>query len=1531
MAETTSRGKASTGSRGITPLPPGAPKLSTAFKNPGEEECTVIDVADSFPSDDGWWTPPVHGEDVECLRNNSQLEELEEIRLQDPESFLVFLKAHGCYIRDQDFLSCFETEEGLQPLFKRRDNRRTAGLFGVDPPGPDHDDYVLLMKTSLKTFFNLDWEWGHLVSVLMSSEEGELLERHLNAIPEDLGKLKREFKACNEEAGNAVRCSDWKTACQCYEDCLRILVCMEKGLWTRIQTWLLLCVCIPLVHMYQLWLKNYPKCIAIYDRILQQLNQEDTDGSEGDGSLGQLYYILVWHRRLVLFEWSHSLDTKADGDQGRRLLSLYVRSKAFNVVAVQNKEAQGFDHLMIMTNKWGRQSNLKSGEGDMRIAFCFNLQHLFKISQQLFAERVKWTREKWVWINPIDVDQESKIRWKIEDIEALYLFNMADEGLDDIELLRKEIAQLEGCKIQKQIFECSIAHWEAKFCMNSDPVRAEQLVRKADSYITKLDNSPDAASNTIATELAQLRAKILHDRVKGRHVLIDSPYGVQERAILNKDLVIPRAEEATELFKMIDSSGCLSKQPGSPSALIQSRMERLRGSHLFWDLYVHKVRRNGQISSTYVSEISEKFDEMIHAFQMSLQMLSHSVHTLQPTRKDEITCHIELGNCYSNAVTFKDPDLKICNDAAQGLKVHRDCHLNTAIQHFQQALVLATSGDSQRLRIITGLGSAHFEKATNLYDRLQEFLLLIPDFLDLILAEDPQSNKSQIRLEQERNCGNFCHLHLHSLTVEPGREVSYAVDQGVKGSKLYREWTKAVPMRRLLQSGTSRVTLHWLIDQLVLIFVEDMLVEVQQSADHLLESLKMDFAIPFDAQEDGHSFAFDKAVWERAESSKIRNTKLQFLYGIGFSVGDVRQIVDIRRAFDAVPEHFQKIIRPEDYHRIVNELKYLRHQGFYPKGLTGVQKGLLWAERGRSRILINQFVVANKLLRDATEMNDLVNLNFTDKKSWRILRAAQLACGDNTVFVEYVYDTYLGGGYIDQVFVYVISKEGEVVLRDIDIGDPQDFQASLKRVHEHMSKPLSSQGSGPTIQTDLEKLYVVFIEPISDLLDGMESEDKLVFALDDVLTNVPFSILLNAETGKYLIESHTISFTPALRVLALCNKRFKSLNQASQRVGPSVALGDPAYKSVRMRLVHTLKEVTKIPDFFKDGSVKVITGPEASISNLLKSANLPVDTVQGFVHVAAHGLLDDRNRSGSLWLANTDKKYQDRKSSNIHSGSFSGAASSHQRDEDVRLENDELEEVIFDGTLHKFEMLGVGCVRGGSISELMEHECITEEDRKSGKLRSENIVKLGFEWRSRMVVLSACNTAKGYVLKTEGVVGLPRAFLVAGVPCVVASQWKLQDEASSELMQKFYQEMSRGSDTATAMRAAMLRMKSNQGSSSEIASSVYKWGGYLVWGLPTVTLPTCMLKTPCLPPQPISIHGSRKKIGRYYPGKLLKELWANDLIEKWIYALFLLAVVTRKWTSAVLFQALLANTLFLQMLMFSIYLITEKVILSKST
>lgn len=58
-----------------------------------------------------------------------------------------------------------------------------------------------------------------------------------------------------------------------------------------------------------------------------------------------------------------------------------------------------------------------------------------------------------------------------------------------------------------------------------------------------------------------------------------------------------------------------------------------------------------------------------------------------------------------------------------------------------------------------------------------------------------------------------------------------------------------------------------------------------------------------------------------------------------------------------------------------------------------------------------------------------------------------------------------------------------------------------------------------------------------------------------------------------------------------------------------------------------------------------------------------------------------------------------------------------------------------------------------------------------------------------LVVMSACQTALGKDVRGEGLVGLTRGFMYAGATTVVASLWKVDDEATAELMKRFYIEM----------------------------------------------------------------------------------------------------------------------------------------------
>jgi CHAT domain-containing protein/Tfp pilus assembly protein PilF len=72
-----------------------------------------------------------------------------------------------------------------------------------------------------------------------------------------------------------------------------------------------------------------------------------------------------------------------------------------------------------------------------------------------------------------------------------------------------------------------------------------------------------------------------------------------------------------------------------------------------------------------------------------------------------------------------------------------------------------------------------------------------------------------------------------------------------------------------------------------------------------------------------------------------------------------------------------------------------------------------------------------------------------------------------------------------------------------------------------------------------------------------------------------------------------------------------------------------------------------------------------------------------------------------------------------------------------------------------------------------------------GFLRLQDIYNLKLQ--ADLVVLSACQTGLGKEIKGEGLIGLTRGFMYAGAPRIVASLWKVDDRATSELMKRFYQ------------------------------------------------------------------------------------------------------------------------------------------------
>ena len=116
----------------------------------------------------------------------------------------------------------------------------------------------------------------------------------------------------------------------------------------------------------------------------------------------------------------------------------------------------------------------------------------------------------------------------------------------------------------------------------------------------------------------------------------------------------------------------------------------------------------------------------------------------------------------------------------------------------------------------------------------------------------------------------------------------------------------------------------------------------------------------------------------------------------------------------------------------------------------------------------------------------------------------------------------------------------------------------------------------------------------------------------------------------------------------------------------------------------------------------------------------------------------------------------------------------------------------------------------------------SEED---GKLYNYEISLSDF--RSPMVVLSACNSGTGTLYHGEGLMSLARGFILAGASSVIMTSWEVNDEISAEIVSRFYKNLSRGLDKDDALRLAKLEYLKD---SPPVYSNPYFWAAYEVLG-----------------------------------------------------------------------------------------------------
>ncbi|AOX00222.1 hypothetical protein BJP34_12860 [Moorena producens PAL-8-15-08-1] len=317
----------------------------------------------------------------------------------------------------------------------------------------------------------------------------------------------------------------------------------------------------------------------------------------------------------------------------------------------------------------------------------------------------------------------------------------------------------------------------------------------------------------------------------------------------------------------------------------------------------------------------------------------------------------------------------------------------------------------------------------------------------------------------------------------------------------------------------------------------------------------------------------------------------------------------------------------------------------------------------------------------------------------------------------------------------------------------------------------------------LQQLHQLLIEPIADLLPFDENA-RVVFIPHRELFSVPFPALQDQE-GKYLIEKHTILTAPSIEVLGLTHQKRKNLPKSGQT---ALVVGNPTMPKVPPAAGEEPQQLS------------ALKGAEQEAKNIASQLQLFSDESTSRPLATSPlnpPILGDFNSSSpQSWGARGAKIA-------VNAQLLLGQDATETK---VKRQMPKARYIHFatHGLFDPKRIPGIGSAIALAPS-VGEDGLLTAEEIFEMKLSAE------------LVVVSACETGVGHI-NSEGVIGLSRSLVAAGVPSVMVSLWSIPDDKTTELMTEFYRNLDSTGDKAQALRQAMLTMIPKSGNPKDWAA-----------------------------------------------------------------------------------------------------------------
>jgi CHAT domain-containing protein len=397
---------------------------------------------------------------------------------------------------------------------------------------------------------------------------------------------------------------------------------------------------------------------------------------------------------------------------------------------------------------------------------------------------------------------------------------------------------------------------------------------------------------------------------------------------------------------------------------------------------------------------------------------------------------------------------------------------------------------------------------------------------------------------------------------------------------------------------------------------------------------------------------------------------------------------------------------------------------------------------------------------------------LADPEGWNLPRIQTgVVADDQTALLEYS----LG---IDKSYLWVVTRTS---IKSYELPAEAQINAAALRVHQLLSTPTGSADT-ENLRAATLQLSQMVLSPIAAL-----EKSRLIIIADGALHYVPFQVLnLPPDAEAPLVANYEVVNAPSASILGELRE------ETGRRQIPRMllaAFGDPVFPS-------NYAQRKDQPNMVQASAP--LRGDVRSIDQRNKETNSSDQSELKPLIYSGVELANLRNMSS-------------------RAGSY--VASSFAATREELLTTDLSQFAILHLATHGFLD-----TKRPENSGLVLSTVNRDGQPVNGFVGLEEIYKL--QAPVDVVVLSACQTALGKEMRGEGLIGLTRGFMYAGASSVVASLWRVDDEATSELMKSFYSNMlQNGMPPAAALRAAQNTIRQRPE-----WKSPHHWAGFTLQG-----------------------------------------------------------------------------------------------------